>query len=175
MPSRAQPAGQVAHFEADTPERMRCLGAGLGRALRAGDLVILDGDLGAGKTTFTQGLGEQLGVRGAVSSPTYIIARVHPGQRVNLIHVDAYRLSGGGELEDLDLDTGRAVTVVEWGKGLAEVLNDSYLLIKIVRSRGIENPQNSQDERRSVIIEAVGPRWLEAGAWAEIEALGARC
>ena len=92
--------------------------------LRPGDLLILSGDLGAGKTTFTQGLGAGLGVRGDVTSPTFVIARVHPSlvDGPALVHVDAYRLRGGLELDDLDLDASLedAVTVVEWGSGVAE-------------------------------------------------------
>src|SRR5690606_13669919 len=101
-----------------TPEAMRSLGERLAGLLRAGDLVILTGDLGAGKTTFTQGLGAGLGVRGDVTSPTFVISRVHPSTVGGpaLVHVDAYRLGGLEELDDLDLDVSVAesVTVVEW-------------------------------------------------------------
>ena len=108
----------------------------LGRAgwrgvLAAGDLVVLTGGLGAGKTTLTQGIGEGLGVRGPITSPTFVIARVHPSLvgGPDLVHVDAYRLGGVAELDDLDLDASldEAVTVVEWGHGLAEGLAEDHL------------------------------------------------
>src|SRR4029453_11950915 len=99
--------------------------------LRAGDVLILSGDLGAGKTTLTQGIGRGLQVRGDITSPTFVIARVHPSlvDGPPLVHVDAYRLGGIDELDDLDLDTSLAdaVTVVEWGHGVAEGLADERL------------------------------------------------
>ena len=105
---------------------------------RAGDLLILTGDLGAGKTTLTQGLGEGLGVRGPVTSPTFVIARVHPSLSGGpaLVHVDAYRLGDAAELDDLDLDTDldEAVTVVEWGSGLAEALSSDRLELRLERA-----------------------------------------
>jgi tRNA threonylcarbamoyladenosine biosynthesis protein TsaE len=114
------------------------LGRALAGVLRAGDLVVLTGPLGAGKTALTQGVGAGLGVRGDVTSPTFVIARVHPPGRpggVPLVHADAYRLGGIAEIDDLDLDADLAdsVTVVEWGEGLAERLSDSYLEIRITR------------------------------------------
>ena len=120
-------------------EAMRVLGDALAGLLRAGDLLILTGDLGAGKTTFTQGLGAGLGVRGDVTSPTFVISRVHPSLAGGpaLVHVDAYRLGGLAELDDLDLDASLddAVTVVEWGAGVAEGLADDRLEIDIRRAR----------------------------------------
>jgi tRNA threonylcarbamoyladenosine biosynthesis protein TsaE len=143
-------------------EAMRGLGAGMAKRLRAGDLVLLVGDLGAGKTTFTQGLGEGLGVRGPVTSPTFVIARVHPSEVGGppLVHVDAYRLGGLEELDDLDLDASLddAVTVVEWGEGIAEGLADSRLEVRI--SRG----DSTDDESRTVLVTGVGPRW-EGKPW----------
>ena len=125
-------------YDATTAEEMRDLGSRVGRSLVAGDLVLLTGALGAGKTTFTQGLGEGLEVRGGVTSPTFVIARVHPSLvgGPELVHVDAYRLGGIDELDDLDLDTSldSAVTVVEWGEGLAEGLADSRLEVVISRA-----------------------------------------
>jgi tRNA threonylcarbamoyladenosine biosynthesis protein TsaE len=136
-----------------TAAEMRALGRSLATALRAGDLVILSGGLGAGKTTLTQGIGAGLGVRGPVTSPTFVIARVHPpvtaaaagpgglsgamadlaAPRPALVHADAYRLGSALELDDLDLDTDTAssVTVVEWGEGLAEGLAADRLEIAI--------------------------------------------
>ena len=127
-------------FEAPEADTMRELGERVGRSLVAGDLVVLTGQLGAGKTTFTQGLGVGLQVRGGVTSPTFVIARVHPSlvDGPDLVHVDAYRLGGLAELDDLDLDTSldTAVTVVEWGAGLAESLSDARLEVVIERAVG---------------------------------------
>ena len=125
-------------WEADDADQMRALGQRLGRSVHAGDVVVLTGELGAGKTTLTQGVGIGLGVRGDVTSPTFVIARVHPSlvDGPDLVHVDAYRLGGIDELDDLDLDTSldEAVTVVEWGAGLVEGLSDSRLEVTITRA-----------------------------------------
>lgn len=146
-------------FQAPDAEAMRGLGRSLAGQLARGDLIVLSGELGAGKTTFTQGLGAGLGVRGAVTSPTFVIARVHPSTvgGPDLVHVDAYRLGGLDELDDLDLDTALddAVTVVEWGEGLAEGLSESRLEVAIVRG---DAPHDGLDPRR-VEITPVGPRW----------------
>ncbi|WP_243058801.1 tRNA (adenosine(37)-N6)-threonylcarbamoyltransferase complex ATPase subunit type 1 TsaE [Nocardioides sp. SR21] len=146
-------------FQIPDAERMRDLGRALAKQLAAGDLLVLSGELGAGKTTFTQGLGAGLGVRGDVTSPTFVIARVHPSlvDGPDLVHVDAYRLGGLDELDDLDLDTSfdEAVTVVEWGEGLAEGLSESRLEVAIVRG---DAPHDGLDPRR-VEITPVGPRW----------------
>ena len=140
-----------------TAERMRELGRELARGLEAGDLVLLTGDLGAGKTTLTQGIGAGLGVRGPIASPTFIIARVHPSiiGGPPLVHVDAYRLGGWDELEDLDLEAslGEAVTVVEWGTGLAEGLADRRLEIEILRTHGDEPGEATED--RTVRLRAI--------------------
>ncbi len=152
-----------------TADAMRGLGERLAEVLRAGDVVVLGGELGAGKTTFTQGLGRGLGVRGDVTSPTFVIARVHPSLTDGpaLVHVDAYRLGGAPELDDLDLDTDldRAVTVVEWGEGVAEALSDSPLEIQIIRSLAEQGPaatgaDDDPLDPRTVEIEPLGPRWL---------------
>lgn len=139
-------------YDAPDAESMRDLGTRVGAALRAGDLVVLTGELGAGKTTFTQGLGEGLGVRGVVTSPTFVIARVHPslGGGPDLVHVDAYRLGGIDELDDLDLDTSldTAVTVVEWGAGLAEALAEQRLDVTITRALADEVGSDDADPRR---------------------------
>lgn len=112
------------------------LGAGLAAELAAGDLVVLSGPLGAGKTALTRGIAAGLGVRGPVTSPTFVIARVHHGPRVPLVHVDAYRLGTDlSEIDALDLDTdlADAVVVVEWGEGLVEQLADRHLLVRLRR------------------------------------------
>ncbi|SRR6185437_11477840 len=122
-----------------TAADMRDLGERLAGLLRAGDLVVLSGSLGAGKTTLTQGIGTGLGVRGPVTSPTFVIARQHPSLRggPGLVHADAYRLGSRAEVDDLDLDTDVAtsVTVVEWGDGLVEDLAPSFLQIAISSDR----------------------------------------
>lgn len=141
-------------FDAAGADDMRALGERVGRSLSAGDLVVLTGELGAGKTTFTQGLGEGMQVRGAVTSPTFVIARVHPSlvDGPDLVHVDAYRLGGLAELDDLDLDTSleSAVTVVEWGAGLAEGLADSRLEILLERALGPDATDESDPRRVSM-------------------------
>ncbi|MCU1653704.1 MAG: hypothetical protein JWQ60_4853 [Pseudonocardia sp.] len=121
--------------EADT----EALGARIGAELAAGDVVLLSGPLGAGKTVLARGIGRGLGVAGAVTSPTFVIAREHApaqgGRGVGLVHVDAYRLGGRAELDDLDLDTdlASAAVVVEWGEGLADGLAQRYLLVRLTR------------------------------------------
>ena len=134
-----------------TADDMRDLATRVAGLLTAGDVLVLSGDLGAGKTTFTQGLGAALQVRGDVTSPTFVISRVHPSLvgGPDLVHVDAYRLGGAAELDDLDLDTDldRAVTVVEWGEGLAEDLADSPLEIRILRTIGDATPDRTDPTR----------------------------
>jgi tRNA threonylcarbamoyladenosine biosynthesis protein TsaE len=137
-----------------TDVAMRALGERLAQLLRAGDLVILSGPLGAGKTTLVQGIGTGLGVRGAVTSPTFVIARVHPGPVVPLVHADAYRLGSVIEVDDLDLDTANSVTVVEWGEGLAEGLADDRLEISI--------SPDPDSQGRTVRIIGHGERWRAA-------------
>ncbi|MDR0432743.1 MAG: tRNA (adenosine(37)-N6)-threonylcarbamoyltransferase complex ATPase subunit type 1 TsaE, partial [Bifidobacteriaceae bacterium] len=125
------------------------LGRQIGRGARAGDLIVLSGELGAGKTTLAQGIGQGLGVRGPVTSPTFVIARVHPTvtDGPDMLHVDAYRLGSADELDALDLDTtmASAVTVVEWGEGMAEALSPTRIEVRLERQRGApmsptENP-----------------------------------
>jgi tRNA threonylcarbamoyladenosine biosynthesis protein TsaE len=117
----------------------RALGTRLAALLRAGDLIVLTGPLGAGKTALVQGIGAGLGVSGAVVSPTFVIARVHRGP-LPLVHVDAYRLGSLAEVDDLDLDVdiADAVTVVEWGAGLVEQLADARLEVSIARAADSE-------------------------------------
>ncbi|WP_369205035.1 tRNA (adenosine(37)-N6)-threonylcarbamoyltransferase complex ATPase subunit type 1 TsaE [Streptomyces sp. PU-14G] len=150
-----------------TAEGMRALGVRLAGLLRAGDLVMLTGELGAGKTTLTRGLGEGMGVRGAVTSPTFVIARVHPSLTDGppLVHVDAYRLGGGlEEMEDLDLDVSlpESVVVVEWGEGKVEELTEDRLQVVISRAMGAEAAGADDDaagDVRTVTLVGVGRRW----------------
>ena len=172
-------------------DETRALGARLARLLRAGDLVMLSGGLGAGKTTLAQGVGAALGVRGRVSSPTFIIARVHPSvsDGPDLIHVDAYRITSLEEIDALDLDSSldRAVTLVEWGEEKVEALSPDRLEIQVLRPHGAvraERPQPDDapavtahaasvtgepvvdlgevdDGNRTIIVHAVGPRWAD--------------
>jgi tRNA threonylcarbamoyladenosine biosynthesis protein TsaE len=145
--------GKQLRTAADT----RRFGRQLATWLRAGDLVLLSGVLGAGKTTLAQGIGDGLGVRGPITSPTFVIARVHPslGDGPPLVHVDAYRLSTLAEVDDLDLDASLddSVTVVEWGEGKVEDLSDERLEVVVRR------PDHAADESRTVTVRAVGPRW----------------
>jgi tRNA threonylcarbamoyl adenosine modification protein YjeE len=151
-------------YDVPDAEAMRALGESLAAQLRAGDLIVVSGELGAGKTTFTQGIGAGLAVRGAITSPTFVIAREHPSTREGpaLVHVDAYRLGGIEELDDLDLDTSLddAVTVVEWGEGIAEGLAESRLEIRIIRALAHPDEHADLDPRR-VLMTPIGPRWYE--------------
>lgn len=150
-------------FDVPTAEDMRALATRVAGVLVAGDVLVLSGDLGAGKTTFTQGLGAALQVRGDITSPTFVISRVHPSLvgGPGLVHVDAYRLGGAAELDDLDLDTDldRAVTVVEWGEGLAEDLAESPLEVRITRAAGGDVIEDR--DPRTVEIDPLGGRWLD--------------
>jgi tRNA threonylcarbamoyladenosine biosynthesis protein TsaE len=134
------------------PEDTRALGAALAGVVRAGDLVVLVGPLGAGKTALTQGLGEGLGVPEPVTSPTFVIARVHRGGRLPLVHVDAYRLGSVADVDALDLDVTVAdsVTVVEWGQGLVEQLADEHLEVRLDRR---------DDDVRTALLVPHGPGW----------------
>ncbi|WP_307858317.1 tRNA (adenosine(37)-N6)-threonylcarbamoyltransferase complex ATPase subunit type 1 TsaE [Curtobacterium aurantiacum] len=153
----------------DSTEAMGELGARLAAVLRAGDLVVLTGPLGAGKTTMTRGLGAALGARGQVSSPTFVLARTHPTTAgPDLVHVDAYRLSDPVELDDLDLDWDAAIVVVEWGRGMVDGISDSVLDVEITRATGADeadpdaddtDPDDVPDEPRRVVVTATGPRW----------------
>ncbi|WP_409484968.1 tRNA (adenosine(37)-N6)-threonylcarbamoyltransferase complex ATPase subunit type 1 TsaE [Arsenicicoccus dermatophilus] len=151
-----------------TAEDTRRLGRLLGEELRAGDLVLLTGDLGAGKTTLTQGLAEGLGVRGPVTSPTFVIARVHPSLVGGpaLVHVDAYRLAGALDLDDLDLDASvaEAVTVVEWGHGIAELLSPDRLELELTGETERTARLTSHGTRWSGHVERL---WARLGATLE--------
>ena len=153
--------------ELDGVAATRRLGERLAAGLRAGDLVVLSGPLGAGKTALTQGIGVGLGVAGVVTSPTFVLARVHRGP-LPLVHVDAYRLRvpGGAEfdLDDLELDEALAdsVTVVEWGEGVVEDLSPSRLGVEL--SRPAVTPAGAYDaDIRFVTVRAHGPRWARLG------------
>lgn len=134
------------------PADTLAFGVALGRVLHAGDLVVLAGPLGAGKTVLVQGIGAGLGVSSQIASPTFVIARVHTDGRVPLVHVDAYRLTSLAEVDDLDLDADLddAVTVVEWGHGLAEQLADTWLEVRIARR---------DDDSRTVDLLPHGGDW----------------
>ncbi|KLU11287.1 tRNA (adenosine(37)-N6)-threonylcarbamoyltransferase complex ATPase subunit type 1 TsaE [Kocuria sp. SM24M-10] len=169
----------------DRPERTQALAERLGARLRAGDLLVLTGELGAGKTTFTQGLGRGLGVRPGIISPTFVLVRRHPnvpdGPRPggpDLVHVDAYRLDSAGEVDDIDLEdtVDSAVTVVEWGAGKVEHLADSRLEIVLERAVGAapaggatgepgqedaaaDGTEEEDAEPRRITLTGIGPRW----------------
>lgn len=160
------------HLVVADPEAMAELGSRVAVELRAGDVVLLSGELGAGKTTFTRGLGTALGVRGTVTSPTFVLARTHPrADGPDLVHVDAYRLSDAVELDDLDLDFEGSIVVVEWGAGLVEHLVDEWLAITIDRPMGgaaladdgAADPDDAPVEPRTVRVEGVGERWADLG------------
>ncbi|MET0955447.1 MAG: tRNA (adenosine(37)-N6)-threonylcarbamoyltransferase complex ATPase subunit type 1 TsaE [Cryobacterium sp.] len=172
------------------PDAMHAFGQEMAAVLRAGDLMVLTGPLGAGKTTFTRGLGEGLRVRGAVTSPTFVLARTHPSTVGGppLVHVDAYRLASAMELDDLDIDFARSIVVVEWGRGLLDGITESWLDVEIERPLGASEADPAGDPRdesrgdeagtdesvaldlpepRTVTVTAHGPRW-QAG----LDALG---
>lgn len=138
-------------------DAMETFGARLAGLLGAGDLVVLDGPLGAGKTTLTRGLGAALGARGAVTSPTFVLAREHPtASGVPLVHVDAYRLPTARDLDDLDLDYAGSIVVVEWGAGKLDGVADSWIDVVISRDRA--------DDAREVTVTGHGPRWADLDA-----------
>jgi tRNA threonylcarbamoyladenosine biosynthesis protein TsaE len=145
-----------------TSEAMVRLGERLARLLERSDVILAAGDLGAGKTTLTQGIGRGLGSEGPIISPTFVLSRIHPSSigRPTLMHVDAYRLSSASELDDLDLDAAVAdcITVVEWGQGIAEGLSEDRLEIDVWTSPA-EFSAAGDDSERVVTISAVGARW----------------
>ncbi len=147
-------------LEVPTAAAMQDLGVRLTSVLRAGDVLVVDGELGAGKTTLAQGLGAGLGIKGPVISPTFVISRVHRSltQGPHLVHVDAYRLGDAAELSDIDLDAslGDSVTYIEWGQGKAEWLSDDRLEVEILRSI------DPTTELRTVRLTGVGARWKGA-------------
>jgi len=139
-------------------DEMDELGKRFANVLDAGDLVILMGPLGAGKTTFTRGVGSSLGVEGNVSSPTFVIARTHKrtdGSEAPLVHVDAYRLGSPQELDDLDIPFEKSIVLVEWGKGLTEGISENWIEIEF------ERDHSGQSEDRQVKIVGFGERWKD--------------
>jgi tRNA threonylcarbamoyladenosine biosynthesis protein TsaE len=146
---------------------MHQLGLALARLLDAGDMVLLTGPLGAGKTTMTRGVGEGLGVIGTVSSPTFVIARTHKraSSPVALVHVDAYRLGSPAEFDDLDIDLARSIVLVEWGRGFAEGLTTNFLDIEI------ERDHTGESEVRQVTVLGFGERFENADARERFAAL----
>jgi tRNA threonylcarbamoyl adenosine modification protein YjeE len=143
---------------------MEQLGERIAGELRVGDIVALNGELGAGKTTLTRGLGRALGIRGAVTSPTFVLARTHPNLAGGppLVHVDAYRLSDPAELDDLDIDFAGSIVVVEWAAGMLDAVADEWLTVSIDRQKGGEVPEGDEPiETRTVTIEGHGERWRD--------------
>lgn len=141
----------------ETAEEMMSLGESISAVLTAGDLVLLIGPLGAGKTTLTRGVGKGLGAIGNVSSPTFVIARTHKRENSDtaLVHVDAYRLGSPSELDDLDISFSEAIVLVEWGKGLTDGIADNWLEIAIARDN------TGETETRTVQITGFGSRWQQ--------------
>lgn len=135
-----------------SPEQMESLGLGVAKSLRAGDVVLLEGELGAGKTTLTRGIGEGLLAKGTIQSPTFVLARTHQTKAgPNLVHVDAYRLGSAVELDDLDIDFENSIVVIEWPRDFLDSVIADYLKIKIDRTR--------QDDVREVELIVSGNRW----------------
>jgi tRNA threonylcarbamoyladenosine biosynthesis protein TsaE len=157
MTSSGRLTGPAADVTVPSADAMRALGRRLAGLLQAGDLVILSGTLGAGKTTLVQGIGAGLGIRGPVTSPTFVIARVHPSVSggPDLVHADAYRLASPAEVDDLDLDAtvDSSVTVIEWGGGLAEGLAADRLEVAITPA----------GQGRAVRVTGHGERWAALG------------
>lgn len=137
-----------------TSEEMHALGITLAKQLNAGDLVILIGPLGAGKTTLTRGVGQGLGVEGNVSSPTFVIARTHKRFGLApLVHVDAYRLGSPAELDDLDIPFASSIVFIEWGKGLTQDISEHWLEVELARDT------TGANENRQLKITGYGQRW----------------
>ena len=154
----------IVAFSVSTSEQMQAFGKQIGALLTAGDVVVLSGPLGAGKTTFVQGLAMQLEVQGVVTSPTFVVSRVHKpqGTGLALVHVDAYRLSNQSDLVDLDLDaTPNAAFVIEWGKEFVSGITDNWLEIDIDRSQELTDDLDPASGIRTISVTAVGDRWSD--------------
>lgn len=175
MSARGSQANWEQTITATTAEQTFALAGTLAAALSSGDLVVLTGELGAGKTTFTQGLGEGLGVRAGIISPTFVLVRIHPNLAMgprpggpDLVHVDAYRLGSAAEIDDIDLENtmDSSVTVVEWGRDRVEHLSDSRLEIDLHRAIGLDGAldfdSEETDEPRTIVLRGYGPRWVSA-------------
>ncbi len=139
-------------FQIQDPEQMHQLGLAIAKVLKSGDLLLLNGPLGAGKTTLTRGIGEGLGALGTVQSPTFVLARTHrTAVGPKLVHVDAYRLNSALALDDLDIDFANSIVVVEWARDYIDGIAEHWLLVDINR--------DSEDESRLVTISGFGQRW----------------
>jgi tRNA threonylcarbamoyladenosine biosynthesis protein TsaE len=151
-------------FSVSTAEQMQAFGKRIGALLTAGDVVVLSGPLGAGKTTFVQGLATQIEVQGVVTSPTFVVSRVHKsqGSGLALVHVDAYRLTSQSDLVDLDLDaTKNAVFVIEWGKDYVSGFSENWLEIDIDRAQELTDESDPASGIRTISVTAVGDRWSD--------------
>lgn len=143
---------------------MQAFGKQIGTLLTAGDVVVLSGPLGAGKTTFVQGLAQELDVQGSVTSPTFVVSRVHKPKSTGLalVHVDAYRLTSQSDLVDLDLDaTKNAVFVIEWGKDFVAGFTDNWIDIEIDRAQELTEDSDPASGIRTISVSAVGDRWSD--------------
>ena len=151
-------SNRILEIEIHDAEQMHEFGIRLAKEFRAGDLIVLVGPLGAGKTTLTRGIGEGLKAIGNVSSPTFVIARTHKleGSDVAMVHVDAYRLGSADELDDLDIDFENSIVLVEWGKGMLDGVSDNWLEIEIARESSTDE---DVEESRDVVITGFGERW----------------
>lgn len=135
-------------------EEMEQLGSKLAGLLKTGDLVLLAGPLGAGKTTLTRGIGKGLKAEGTIQSPTFVLARTHRIPNGKLVHVDAYRLSSAVELDDLDIDFENSIVIVEWARDYLDGYSENFLTVEIDRT--------SEDDERVVTLTPTGHRWKEA-------------
>ena len=151
-------------FTVSTSEQMQAFGRQIGALLTAGDVVVLSGPLGAGKTTFVRGLATQIEVQGLVTSPTFVVSRVHKpqGSGLSLVHVDAYRLTCQSDLVDLDLDvTKNAVFVIEWGKEYVSGFSENWIEIDIDRAQELTDESDPASGVRRISVTAVGHRWSD--------------
>lgn len=141
-------------LEIKSAEEMEQLGSKLAGLLRPGDLVLLAGPLGAGKTTLTRGIGRGLSAQGTIQSPTFVLARTHRIPNGKLVHVDAYRLSSAMELDDLDIDFEHSIVIVEWARDFLDGYSENFLTVEIDRI--------NEDDSRLVTLTPTGSRWKEA-------------